>query len=111
MDKNIRADFYKYLNKNCKLPEEIEDKLLKLNLIITNSFTQQNQDDQNFNKKDDKNNIKIEDENNQMTSTYKTIKSSLNDIHNIEKNLNLLDTQVYMSISKSICKILLKSLI
>ena len=100
MDKNIRADFYKYLNKNCKLPEEIEDKLLKLNLIITNSFTQQNQDDQNFNKKDDKNNIKIEDENNQMTSTYKTIKSSLNDIHNIEKNLNLLDTQVDMSISK-----------
>ena len=100
MDKNIRADFYKYLNKNCKLPEEIEDKLLKLNLIITNSFTQQNQDDQNFNKKDDKNNIKIEDENNQMTITYKTIKSSLNDIHNIEKNLNLLDTQVDMSISK-----------
>ena len=100
MDKNIRADFYKYLNKNCKLPEEIEDKLLKLNLIITNSFTQQNQDDQNFNKKDDKNNIKIEDENNQMTNTYKTIKSSLNDIHNIEKNLNLLDTQVDMSISK-----------
>ena len=100
MDKNIRADFYKYLNKNCKLPEEIEDKLIKLNLIITNSFSQQNQDKQNNNKND--NNINIEDENNtsQMTGTYKAIQNSLNDIHNTEKNLNLLDNQVDMSITK-----------
>ena len=34
MDKNLRTNFYNYLNKNCKLPDEIEDKILKLNLII-----------------------------------------------------------------------------
>ena len=100
MDKNIRADFYKYLNKNCKLSEEIEDKLIKLNLILTNSFSHQNNEDQKFNKNEDKNEIINNDNENNSTNTFKIIKNSLNDIQNTEKNLNLLDTQVDMSISQ-----------
>ena len=100
MDKNIRADFYKYLNKNCKLSEEIEDKLIKLNLILTNSFSHQNNEEQKFNKNEDKNEIINNDNENNSTNTFKIIKNSLNDIQNTEKNLNLLDTQVDMSISQ-----------
>ena len=47
MDKNLRLDFYNYLNKNCKLPEETEDKILKLNLLLTNSFSPKNLYEQN----------------------------------------------------------------
>ena len=99
MDKNLRADFYNYLNKNCKLPDETEDKILKLNLILTNSFSPQNQEDKDKNKIDNNNK---DDENNtsSMTNTFKTIKKSLNDIENTEKNLTLLDNQVDMSINK-----------
>ena len=97
MDKNLRTNFYNYLNKNCKLPDEIEDKILKLNLILTNSFSQQNKEEQNKNNLNDNNN-EINDENN--SKTYKTIKNSLNDIQNTEKNLILLDNQVDMSINK-----------
>ena len=99
MDKNIRADFYKYLNKNCKLSDDVEDKLLKLNLILTNSFSHQNQEEQIPNKKEDNNEIDKNDDSIQ-TNTYKTIKDSLNDIQTTEKNLSLLYNQVDMSIGK-----------
>ena len=99
MDKNIRADFYKFLNKNCKLPDIIEDKLLKLNLILTNSFPHQNQDDKNKSKKGETKGINKEDDLSQ-TSTYKLIINSLNEIKNTEQNLTLLETQVDMSITK-----------
>ena len=98
MDKNLRADFYNYLNKNCKLPDETEDKILKLNLILTNSFSPQNQEDKDKNKID--NNKDDENNTSSMTNTFKTIKKSLNDIENTEKNLTLLDNQVDMSINK-----------
>ena len=98
MDKNLRADFYNYLNKNCKLPDETEDKILKLNLILTNSFSPQNQEDKDKNKID--NNKEDENNTSSMTNTFKTIKKSLNDIENTEKNLTLLDNQVDMSINK-----------
>ena len=93
MDKNLRLDFYNYLNKNCKLPEEIEDKLLKLNLIITNSFSQQKENIIIENKDEDKNTTK-------NSSTFTSIQNSLNEIKNTEDNLKLLDTQVDMSINK-----------
>ena len=99
MDKNIRADFYKYLNKNCKLSDDVEDKLLKLNLILTNSFSHQNQEEQIPNTKEDNNEIDKNDDSFQ-TNTYKTIKNSLNDIQTTEKNLSLLYNQVDMSIGK-----------
>ena len=98
MDKNLRADFYNYLNKNCKLPDETEDKILKLNLILTNSFSPQNQEDKDKNKID--NNKEDENNTSNMTNTFKTIKKSLNDIESTEKDLTLLDTQVDMSINK-----------
>ena len=98
MDKILRADFYNYLNKNCKLPEEMEDKILKLNLIITNSFSPHMQEDKN-NPKNEKNN-ENENDTTKMTNTFKTIQKSLNEIENTEKNLTLLDTQVDMSINK-----------
>ena len=99
MDKNIRADFYKYLNKNCKLSDNVEDKLLKLNLILTNSFSHQNQEEEIPNKKEDNNEINKNDDSFQ-TNTYKTIKNSLNDIQTTERNLSLLYNQVDMSIGK-----------
>ena len=100
MDKNIRADFYKYLNKNCKLSEEIEDKLLKLNLILTNSFSHQNQEETKINNTEDNNKLINNNDESNSTNTYKIIKNSLIDIQNTEKNLNLLDNQVDMSIIK-----------
>ena len=93
MDKNLRQDFYNYLNKNCKLPEETEDKLLKLNLIITNSFSPQ-KENITINKEQESKNIT------QNSSTYNTIENSLNEIKITENNLKLLDTQVDMSINK-----------
>jgi len=69
MDKNLRADFYNYLNKNCKLPDETEDKILKLNLILTNSFSPQNQEDKDKNKID--NNKEEENNTSSMTNTLK----------------------------------------
>ena len=97
MDKNLRLDFYKYLNKNCKLPEETEDKILKLNLILTNSFSPKNLYEQN-----NINNYKNQKENNatENSSTFNSIQNSLNYIKNTEDNLKLLDTQVDMSINK-----------
>ena len=103
MDKNIRADFYKYLNKNCKLPKEIDDKILKLNLIITDSFSQQNQEESN-NKiiEKEKDNKNIEEENNlsQKTNTFTIIQNALNDIKNTENNLTLLNNQIDISVGK-----------
>jgi hypothetical protein len=93
MDKNLRLDFYNYLNKNCKLPEETEDKLLKLNLIITNSFSSQKENN-DIEKKEQE---KFTTEN---SSTFNSIQNSLNYIKNTEDNLKLLDTQVDMSINK-----------
>ena len=93
MDKNLRQDFYNYLNKNCKIPDEIEDKLLKLNLIITNSFSPQ-KENITINKEQESKNIT------QNSSTYNTIENSLNEIKNTENNLKILDTQVDMSINK-----------
>ena len=98
MDKNIREDFYKYLNKNCKLSDDVEDKFLKLNLILTNSFTQHNQEEQTKNKKED--NKEDKNDNSPKTDTQKIIKNSLNDIQKTEKNLSLLYNQVDMSIGK-----------
>ena len=97
MDKNLRLDFYNYLNKNCKLPEETEDKILKLNLILTNSFSPKNIYEQN-----NINNYKNQKENNvtENSSTFNSIQNSLNYIKNTEDNLKLLDTQVDMSINK-----------
>ena len=97
MDKNLRLDFYNYLNKNCKLPEETEDKILKLNLILTNSFSPKNLYEQN-----NINNYKNQKENNvtENSSTFNSIQNSLNYIKNTEDNLKLLDTQVDMSINK-----------
>ena len=97
MDKNSRLDFYNYLNKNCKLPEETEDKILKLNLILTNSFSPKNLYEQN-----NINNYKNQKENNvtENSSTFNSIQNSLNYIKNTEDNLKLLDTQVDMSINK-----------
>ena len=93
MDKNLRLDFYNYLNKNCKLPEETEDKLLKLNLIITNSFSSQKE----YNDIDKKDQEKKTTEN---SSTFNSIQNSLNEIKATEDNLKLLDTQVDMSMNK-----------
>ena len=93
MDKNLRLDFYNYLNKNCKLPEETEDKLLKLNLIITNSFSSQKE----YNDIDKKEQEKNTTEN---SSTFNSIQNSLNEIKATEDNLKLLDTQVDMSMNK-----------
>ena len=97
MDKNLRLDFYNYLNKNCKLPEETEDKILKLNLLLTNSFSPKNLYEQN-----NINNNKNQKENNvtENSSTFNSIQNSLNYIKNTEDNLKLLDTQVDMSINK-----------
>ena len=97
MDKNLRLDFYNYLNKNCKLPEETEDKILKLNLILTNSFSPKNLYEQN-----NINNYKNQKENNatENSSTFNSIQNSLDYIKNTEDNLKLLDTQVDMSINK-----------
>ena len=97
MDKNLRLDFYNYLNKNCKLPEETEDKILKLNLILTNSFSPKNLYEQN-----NINNYKNQKEKNvtENSSTFNSIQNSLNYIKNTEDNLKLLDTQVDMSINK-----------
>ena len=97
MDKNLRLDFYNYLNKNCKLPEETEDKILKLNLILTNSFSPKNLYEQNniYNHKNQKENNATEN-----SSTFNSIQNSLNYIKNTEDNLKLLDTQVDMSINK-----------
>ena len=97
MDKNLRLDFYNYLNKNCKLPEETEDKILKLNLILTNSFSPKNLYEHN-----NINNYKNQKENNatENSSTFNSIQNSLNYIKNTEDNLKLLDTQVDMSINK-----------
>jgi len=97
MDKNLRLDFYNYLNKNCKLPEETEDKILKLNLLLTNSFSPKNLYEQN-----NINNYKNQKENNatENSSTFNSIQNSLNYIKNTEDNLKLLDTQVDMSINK-----------
>ena len=93
MDKNLRQDFYNYLNKNCKLPEETEDKLLKLNLIITNSFSPQKENNIINKNEEQKNTI-------HNSPTYNTIQNSLNEIKITENNLKLLDTQVDMSINK-----------
>ena len=93
MDKNLRLDFYNYLNKNCKLPEETEDKLLKLNLIITNSFSSQKENN-DIEKKEQE---KFTTEN---SSTFNSIQNSLNEIKTTEDNLKLLDTQVDMSMNK-----------
>ena len=97
MDKNLRLDFYNYLNKNCKLPEETEDKILKLNLLLTNSFSPKNLYEQN-----NINNYKNQKEKNvtENSSTFNSIQNSLNYIKNTEDNLKLLDTQVDMSINK-----------
>ena len=97
MDKNSRLDFYNYLNKNCKLPEETEDKIIKLNLLLTNSFSPKNLYEQN-----NINNYKNQKENNvtENSSTFNSIQNSLNYIKNTEDNLKLLDTQVDMSINK-----------
>ena len=97
MDKNLRLDFYNYLNKNCKLPEETEDKILKLNLLLTNSFSPKNLYEQNniYNHKNQKENNATEN-----SSTFNSIQNSLNYIKNTEDNLKLLDTQVDMSINK-----------
>ena len=97
MDKNSRLDFYNYLNKNCKLPEEAEDKLLKLNLILTNSFSPKNIPEKNNTVQKNIENSKNLEEN---SSTYNSIQNSLNDIKATEDNLKLLDTQVDMSINK-----------
>ena len=97
MDKNSRLDFYNYLNKNCKLPEETEDKLLKLNLILTNSFSPKNIPDKNNISQNNQENPKNLEEN---SSTYNSIQNSLNEIKATEDNLKLLDTQVDMSINK-----------
>ena len=93
MDKNLRQDFYNYLNKNCKLPEETEDKLLKLNLIITNSFSPQKENNIINKNEEQKNTI-------HNSTTYNTIQNSLNEIKITENNLKLLDNQVDMSINK-----------
>ena len=93
MDKNLRQDFYNYLNKNCKLPEETEDKLLKLNLIITNSFSPQKENNIINKNEEQKNTI-------HNSPTYNTIQNSLNEIKITENNLKLLDTQVDKSINK-----------
>ena len=93
MDKNLRLDFYNYLNKNCKLPEETEDKLLKLNLIITNSFSSQKENN-DIEKKEQE---KFTTEN---SSTFNSIQNSLNEIKTTEDNLKLLETQVDMSMNK-----------
>ena len=96
MDKNLRQDFYNYINKNCKLSEETEDKLLKLNLIITNSFSPKNNQEENMPK-----NVEISDNSlEQNSSTFNSIQNSLNDIKKTEDNLKLLDTQIDMSINK-----------
>ena len=104
MDKNIRADFYKYLNKNCKLPKEIDDKILKLNLIITDSFSQQNQEESNnkiIEKEKDNKNIEEEENNlSQKTNTFTIIQNALNDIKNTENNLTLLNNQIDISVGK-----------
>ena len=86
-----------YLNKNCKLPEETEDKLLKLNLILTNSFSPKNIPDKNNISQNNQENPKNIEEN---SSTYNSIQNSLNEIKSTEDNLKLLDTQVDMSINK-----------
>ena len=93
MDKNLRLDFYNYLNKNCKLPEETEDKLLKLNLIITNSFSSQKENNDIDKKEQEKNTT-------ENSSTFNSIQNSLNEIKITEDNLKLLDTQVDMSMNK-----------
>ena len=93
MDKNLRFDFYNYLNKNCKLPEETEDKLLKLNLIITNSFSPQKEDIIKLNEPKENNER-------EHSPTYNSIQNALTEIKNTEDNLKLLDTQVDMSINK-----------
>ena len=93
MDKNLRFDFYNYLNKNCKLPEETEDKLLKLNLIITNSFSPQKEDIIKLNELKEKNER-------EYSPTFNSIQNALTEIKNTEDNLKLLDTQVDMSINK-----------
>ena len=93
MDKNLRLDFYNYLNKNCKLPEETEDKLLKLNLIITNSFSSQKENNDIDKKEQEKNTT-------ENSSTFNSIQNSLNEIKATEDNLKLLDTQVDMSMNK-----------
>ena len=99
MEKNIRADFYKYLNKNYKLSDEMEDKLLKLNLILTNSFSHQNQEEK-FESQKEYNNKIDKYCNLSQTNTCKTIKNSIIDIQITKKNLSLLSSQVDMSIGK-----------
>ena len=103
MDKNLRNNFYNYLNKNCKLPDDIEDNILKLNLIITNSFSTQNQEEQNkinLEKNNKNENINNKEKTSGISNTFKTINNSLNDVKNTEKNLMILDNQVDMSINK-----------
>ena len=96
MDKNLRTEFYNYLNNNCKLTDEIQNKILKLNLIITNSFIPEKK--QIDDKKNNDNELK--NEKNNQSEDSKRIQASLDSLENTGQNLKLLDNQVDISINK-----------
>ena len=91
MDKNSRTDFYNYLTKNCKLPENKENIMLKLNKIIINSFSPQIDQNQK-----PKSNLSSS----QPHGTLGAIEQSLSNINTTEKNLLQLDKEVDLSVSK-----------
>ena len=92
---NLRSKLINYLNKNCKINDTSEDAILKMNLIITNSFKPN--DDNNFeiNKKE-----KEKKEIINKSQTYEKINDALLKITETKNSFQTLNNDIDVSFNK-----------
>ena len=92
---NLRSKLINYLNKNCKIKETSEDAILKMNLIITNSFKPNDENNFEINKKE-----KEKKENINKSQTYEKINDALLKITETKNSFQTLNNDIDVSFNK-----------
>jgi len=92
---NLRSKLINYLNKNCKINETSEDAILKMNLIITNSFKPNEENYFEINKKE-----KEKKELTNKSQTYEKINDALLKITETKNSFQTLNNDIDVSFNK-----------
>ena len=92
---NLRSKLINYLNKNCKINETSEDAILKMNLIITNSFKPNEENYFEINKKK-----KEKKELTNKSQTYEKINDALLKITETKNSFQTLNNDIDVSFNK-----------
>ena len=92
---NLRSKLINFLNKNCKINQNSEEAILKMNLIITNSFKPKEENINEINNKNKEKEILIN-----PSQTYIKINDALTKITESKNSFQTLNNNIDVSFNK-----------